>query len=101
MSNNSRLQSVIKYSLISEKAVRLQSEKQVLTLIVDKSTNKVEIAQACEAVLGLKVTAVNIVNVKGKTKNRGNRKGRRSDIKKAYITLPANTSLTDIETAVE
>lgn len=101
MSNNSRLQSVIKYSLISEKAVRLQGEKRVLTFVVDKSTNKVELAQAVEAVLGMPVRAVNILNVKGKTKNRGNRKGRRSDIKKAYITLPADANFNEIETAIE
>ncbi|RIY33198.1 50S ribosomal protein L23 [Psittacicella hinzii] len=101
MSNNSRLQSVIKYSLISEKAARLQSEKGVLTLVVDKSTNKVELAQAVEAVLGVQVKSINMLNVKGKTKYRGNRKGRRSDIKKAYITLPAGANLNEIESAVE
>ncbi|RIY38481.1 50S ribosomal protein L23 [Psittacicella gerlachiana] len=101
MSNTSRLQSVIKYSLISEKAVKLQGEKSVLTLVVDKSTNKVELAQAVEAVLGVKVKAINILNVKGKTKYRGNRKGRRSDFKKAYITLPADANVNEIESAIE
>lgn len=98
MSNVARLQSVIKYSQFSEKAVKLQGQN-VLTLFVDKSTNKVELAQAVESVLGLQVVKINILNVKGKTKNRGNRKGRRSDMKKAYITFPAGANVADIDTA--
>ncbi|RIY32185.1 50S ribosomal protein L23 [Psittacicella melopsittaci] len=101
MSNNSRLQSAIKYTIFTEKAAKLQSEKGVLTFVVDKRTNKVELAQAVEAVLGVKVKSINILNVKGKTKYRGNRKGRRSDFKKAYITLPADANLNQIESAIE
>ena len=55
--------------------------------------NKLEIKKAVEKLLGVKVEAVNTVLIKGKTKRFGRTPGRRSDIKKAYITLPAGTEV--------
>lgn len=100
MTRVAKLQSVIKSILNTEKAYRLTGEHQVLTVTVDKNTNKVEVAQAAQSVFNTDVISVNILNVKGKTKNRGNRKGRRSDVKKAYIRVPA-VSQSEIDAAAE
>lgn len=95
-----RLQNCIKFPLYSEKTAKLEGQK-ILVLQVAKDTNKVEVAQAVKTLWGFDVVSVNILNVKGKTKNRGNRKGRRSDVKKAYVRLSADAQLHNAETAVE
>lgn len=95
-----RIQTAIKHSVISEKAQNLRDQQNILTMVVDKSTNKVELLQAVRQAFNQDVVSINIVNVKGKTKNRGNRKGRRSDYKKAYIKFASLESL-DVEGSVE
>ena len=48
---------------------------------------KPEIRKAVESLFDVKVTAVNTLRVKGKTKRFRGRLGRRSDFKKAIVTL--------------
>ncbi|MDD2841743.1 MAG: 50S ribosomal protein L23, partial [Tolumonas sp.] len=48
---------------------------------------KAEIKAAVEKLFEVKVEAVRTLNVVGKTKRTGSRMGRRSDWKKAYVTL--------------
>lgn len=57
------------------------------TFKVDRQANKIEIAKAVESVFGVKVSKVNIINVKGREKRVGNHKGFTSDWKKAIVTL--------------
>jgi large subunit ribosomal protein L23 len=85
---------------LSEKTYGL-SENRVYVVDVPKDVNKHTIARAAEAQFEVKVAKVNTTNVKGKTKRvisiSGKRAaggtGRRSDIKKAYITLAEGHSL--------
>ena len=49
----------------------------------------------------VKVDSVRTVVVKGKTKRRGAKMGRRSDWKKAYVTLQEGQSLDFVEGAAE
>ena len=60
---------------------------------VRTDATKLEIKKAVEMLLGVKVEAVNTVLIKGKTKGFGRTPGRRADIKKAYVTLPAGTEV--------
>ena len=58
-----------------------------LVFKVAKDANKTEIKAAVEKLFEVEVTGVRTVNVKGKTKRHGMRMGKRSDWKKAYVTL--------------
>lgn len=91
--NNERLYQVILGPHISEKANIIAEAHNQVVFKVRTDANKLEIKKAVEKLLGVKVEAVNTVLVKGKTKRFGRTPGRRSDIKKAYITLPAGTEV--------
>jgi len=71
---------------ISEKASRLAgSNKYVFNVL--KSTNKIEVKKAVENAYKVKVTQVNIINVKGKQRNFGRISGKTSAFKKAIVSL--------------
>ena len=72
--------------LITEKAANFGVLNKYAFVVTDNS-NKVEVAKAVKAVYGVKPVNVNIVCVKGKAVSRGRIKGRRSDMKKAIVTL--------------
>ena len=57
------------------------------TFEVAKSSNKVEIAQAIEAIFNVKVVKVNTLNVKSKPKRVRYQVGRTRTWKKAMVTL--------------
>lgn len=57
------------------------------TFKVAKNANKIEIANACEELFGVKVAKVNTMNVKGHLKRQGRNEGYTSDWKKAIVTL--------------
>lgn len=85
---------VIIRPVVSEKSYGLIDEG-VYTFIVAPDANKVEIRQAVEAIWGVKVLKVNTLNRKGK-RIRNRRKatfGRRSDTKRAMVTLAAGESI--------
>ena len=67
--------------------------------ISEKATNKAEIAAAVAQLFEVKVDSVRTVVVKGKTKRRGNKMGRRSDWKKAYVTLAEGQNLDFVDSA--
>ena len=54
---------------------------------VRKSATKDQVKEAVELMFKVEVTAVNLLNMKGKTKRRGNNFGKRADWKKAYVSL--------------
>ena len=60
---------------------------------VAADATKDEIAHAVEALFKVNVTKVNTLNVKGKTKRFRGIKGRRSDVKKAVVTLAEGQSI--------
>ena len=72
--------------LITEKAANFGVLNKY-AFVVTGNSNKVEVAKAVLAVYGVKPVNVNIVCVKGKAVTRGRIKGRRSDLKKAIVTL--------------
>lgn len=71
---------------ITEKAT-MGSEHGQVTFKVAKDATKPEIKEAVEALFDVKVKAVNTLIQKGKTKRFKGIMGRRSDFKKAIITL--------------
>ena len=72
--------------LVTEKATMLSEHGQI-AFRVRLDATKAEIRRAVENLFDVKVTAVNTLRVKGKTKIFRGRRGRRSDYKKAIITL--------------
>jgi len=75
---------------MSEKAYAMSSNS-VYVFDVDKSVNKHEVTDAVEETYGVTVINIRTIIVKGKAKrlyrNRRYENGRRSDVKKAYVTL--------------
>lgn len=84
--------------VITEKATLLSEQNKVVFRVAGDAT-KDEIAAAVEALFKVSVTKVNTLNVKGKTKRFRGREGRRSDVKKAVVTLAEGQSI-DITTGL-
>ncbi len=72
--------------VVSEKAYGLLDEGKY-TFIVDPRANKTEIRIAVEKIFGVKVTSVNTINRKGKTRRTKFGLGKRKDTKRAIVTL--------------
>jgi len=81
------LYNIIRIPRITEKGTRLKEQSNVLTFEVRTDANKVQVRKAIEGIFKVKVVDVTTVNVIGKRKRMGMREGRRSDWKKAYVTL--------------
>ena len=84
--------------IITEKATML-SEQNKVVFRVAKDATKPQIAEAIENLFKVSVVKVNTLNVKGKTKRFRGREGRRSDVKKAIVTLAEGQSI-DITTGL-
>jgi large subunit ribosomal protein L23 len=83
---------------ITEKAsILAEQNKVVFKIALDAS--KDEVASAVEAIYNVKVTKVNTIVTKGKTKRFKGIKGRRNDVKKAIVTLAEGQSI-DITTGL-
>jgi len=83
----SRPQDVILGPLITEKSTLLKEKGNVLAFRIDLGANKVQVRQAVEALFKVKVESVRTEIMHGKFKRVGRYAGRRSDWKKAYVTL--------------
>jgi large subunit ribosomal protein L23 len=78
---------IIRVPRITEKGTRLKEKNNVLTFEVKVDANKIQVKKAVESVFKVKVMDVTTVKNMGKNKRVGQRPGRRSDWKKAYVTL--------------
>ncbi len=87
-----RMYQVVRAPMITEKATLL-SEKNQFVFRVSEDATKPEIKAAIETLFNVKVTAVNTLITKGKTKRFKGRTGVRSDVKKAFVTLAEGQSI--------
>ncbi len=94
----SQMYEIIRSPVITEKATR-GSEFNQVTFRVAMDATKPQIKAAVEGLFGVKVTGVNTLRLKGKTKRFRGRLGRRSDVKKAIVTL-AEGDMIDITTGL-
>ena len=78
---------VIKRPLITEKANILKEKENKVSFVVDREANKAEIKEAVEGLLKVKVLKVHVATIKGKPRRIGRTIGKRSDWKKAVVTL--------------
>lgn len=87
------LHEILKRPLVTEKTVQQEGEAQVVAFEVQRDANKVEIKRAVEQAFEVKVQNVNTVLVAGKVKRLGRTFGKRSNWKKAYVTLAEGSSI--------
>jgi large subunit ribosomal protein L23 len=78
---------VIKSPHITEKGSRRKNVHNQIAFKVDRMANKIEIRRAVETLLKAKVVHVRTMNMEGKRRRLGKNIGRRSDWKKAIVTL--------------
>jgi large subunit ribosomal protein L23 len=87
-----RMYEVVRAPLITEKATLLSEKNQFVFKVANDAT-KPEIKAAIEALFKVKVTGVNTLITKGKTKRFKGRPAVRSDVKKAFVTLAEGQSI--------
>ena len=89
---------IIRAPIITEKSTMVSEYNQVAFQVANTAT-KPEIKAAVEALYSVKVTGVNTLIAKGKTKRWKGRPYKRSDVKKAIVTL-AEGDVIDVTSGV-
>ena len=82
-----KITDVIRRPLITEKTSIQREDGRTIVFQVAPDANKTEIKRAIEKLFGAKVETVRTSIAHGKVKRQGRFAGRRSDWKKAYVTL--------------
>ncbi|MCI1747362.1 MAG: 50S ribosomal protein L23 [Acidipropionibacterium sp.] len=77
---------IILAPVVSEKSYSLL-DQNAYTFLVKPTANKTEIKIAIEQIFDVKVTAVNTMNRKGKTRRTKDGLGKRKDTKRAIVTV--------------
>ena len=85
--NQERLTQVILAPVVSEKSTLVADKYEQVVFKVATDATKPVVKAAVELLFNVKVDSVQILNVKGKVKRFGRFTGRRSDWKKAYVSL--------------
>ena len=89
--------------ILTEKMLKLQESHRKYGFVVNIEANKIEIKNAVEKKFDVSVDSVATIKVKGKTKQsntrRGLTRGKRSDWKKAIVTLRDGDAIDFFETA--
>jgi large subunit ribosomal protein L23 len=98
MSPDPRHYDVIVSPVITEKATTL-SEHNKVVFRVRKDATKPQIKEAVERLFDVKVVSVNTLVTKGKVKMFRGKRGQRSDVKKAVVTLAEGQSI-DVTTGL-
>lgn len=81
-----RLMQILLAPRVSEKTSTAAERGQHVFTVLPNAT-KAEVKQAVEMMFNVQVASVQTLNVKGKRKNFGRTRGKRSDWKKAYVCL--------------
>ena len=85
--NSERLMTIILAPVISEKSTMVADKLEQVAFKVVADATKPEVKAAVELMFKVEVDSVQILNVKGKQKRFGRFMGRRSDVRKAYVSL--------------
>jgi large subunit ribosomal protein L23 len=85
--NQERLMQVLLAPQISEKATMLAEKSNQVVFVVTPDATKPEIKAAVELLFKVQVSAVQVANAKGKVKRFGRTMGRRSNVRKAFVSL--------------
>jgi large subunit ribosomal protein L23 len=82
-----RLYQVLLAPQVSEKATMLAEKNNQVVFVVAPDATKPEIKAAVEMLFKVRVNSVQVANAKGKIKRVGRTMGRRSDVRKAFVSL--------------
>lgn len=78
---------IVRKALITEKGTALRELRNQYHFEVARDSNKIEIQRAAETIFSVKVSHVRTMQMRGKIKRQGRYEGKRSDWKKAIVTL--------------
>jgi len=78
---------VVRKALITEKGTALRELRNQYHFEVARDANKIEIRHAIETIFSVKVDQIRTMQMRGKVKRQGRYQGKRSDWKKAIVTL--------------
>lgn len=81
------IHSVLRRPIVTEKTTVQKEDDNQVVFRVRTDANKVQIREAVERLLGVKVLSVNTALVRGKVKRMGRRNGQRANWKKAIVSL--------------
>lgn len=90
---NLDIHDILRFPLITEKCTDMREKMNKIVFIVNRFANKLQVKQAVEETLNVKVEKVNIVNIAGKVKRLGKYEGKKPDRKKAIVTLKQGEKL--------
>lgn len=79
--------------LLTEKITSLRESANKVSFVVHRDASRIQIKQAVETALKVRVERVHTMTVKGKIKRMGRFAGRRPDWKKAIVTLKEGEKL--------
>ena len=88
-------QDIVLAPVITENSMTGIADKKY-TFKVATDATKIDVAKAVEELFGVKVAKVNTIKLPGKWKRMGVHVGKRSDIKKAIVTLTADSKKIEI-----
>lgn len=94
------MEAMILKPIISEKSMRLAATRQYV-FVVPVSANKIEIARAIKKLFKVDVINVRTATIKGKSKRFRGITGKRTDTKKAVVTVKEGQSIKVFETEEE
>ncbi len=89
---SARLYDVIQRPLVTEKTTAAAEQNKVV-FEISPSATKNDVKKAVESIFKVSVLKVNTINVEGKAKKFRGRDGRRSDFRKAIVTLAAGSTI--------
>ena len=91
--NAERMHQVLLRPVISEKSTNAaEANRQVVFEVLENAT-KAEVREAVEKLFDVSVTAIQVLNVRGKIKRFGKTPGKRNNWKKAYVRLAAGDDI--------
>lgn len=91
--HNEKLFTLIKSPIVTEKSARIGESLKQVVFKVDLSANKREIKKAIEELFKVEVTKVTTSIMKGKRKRNRNGLHKKSDYKKAFVTLSKDSDI--------
>lgn len=90
---------ILRRPVVTEKSYTATGASNQYTFRVATTATKQQIKHAVESIFEVEVDKVQVINLPGKAKRRGNHAGRRADYRKAVVRLAAGQTLEVAEEA--
>ena len=91
--NAERMHQILLRPVISEKSTNAAEVNRQVVFEVLENATKAEVREAVEKLFDVSVTAVQVLNVRGKIKRFGKAPGKRNNWIKAYVRLAAGDDI--------